>query len=232
MVKKERDKIVIFDKEFNIDEILNCGQVFSFCKLNANTYRVVSCDKVAIVSFDCKKTEIITKDVDYFYNYFDLDTDYKKINGEIIKLDNRYKNYIKTNLHILRQDAYQTIISFIVSANNNIKRITKILDKICNKFGSYIKEYDCYSFPTIKQLENASIEDFISLGCGYRANYLVETIKKLKTSQFDIKRLKNLSSKELKEQLLLLNGVGPKVADCILFFGFSSINAPIFVFDI
>lgn len=221
MIQKETDKIVIYNKNFNIKEILECGQVFSYTKINDNSYMVVSCNKVAIVTSFKDKTEISTKDVDYFYNYFDLDTDYEKINNEIVKRNKEFEKYITNNLHILRQDPHQTIISFIVSANNNIKRITKILNKISCKYGSFLKEYNCYAFPSLEQLTLATIEDFQALGCGYRAKYLVESIKKLKSKNFDINFLNSLDSAKLKEMLLKLNGVGPKVADCILFFGFS-----------
>ena len=221
MVKKEKNKIIVCDKSFNIKQILECGQVFSFFCVDEKTYKVISQNKVAIVRFKDDITEIETSDVDYFYNYFDLATDYNQINGEIVKLDGNFKKYITTNLHILRQDPFQTIISFIVSANNNIKRITKILNSISKKFGSYIKEYDCYSFPTIEELSLATERDFSNLGCGYRAKYLFESIKKLSSKDFSREELVKLESKELKEKLLTLSGVGPKVADCILLFGFS-----------
>lgn len=221
MIKKLTDKIIVEDSNFNIKQILECGQVFSFCLIDKNKYRVVSGNKVAIVNFSGDVTEIATNDVEYFYNYFDLNTNYNKINAEIIKIDREFEKYISTNLYILKQDPYQTIISFIVSANNNIKRITTILNKISAKFGTFLKPYNCYSFPTIAQLSKATEEDFTKLGCGYRAKYLVESIKKLSTEEYNAENLKKLDSINLKEKLLKLSGVGPKVADCILLFGFA-----------
>ena len=224
MIKAKKEKIIVYNKNFNIKEILECGQVFSYSKISDNSYRVISCDKVAIVTLYKDRTEIETKFIDYFYNYFDLNTDYEKIKREIIKKDADFEKYIVEDLNILKQDPYQTIISFIVSANNNIKRITKILNNISLKYGTFLKEHNCYSFPSLEQLTYATVEDFKLLGCGYRAKYLTETIKKLNTKEFSIEHLKELESDELKKQLLKLDGVGPKVADCILFFGFSKTN--------
>lgn len=220
-VLQEKNRIVVEDEnDFDIKQILECGQVFSFYKKD-NGYIVTSMDKVAHITLCGDKTIIDTSDVDYFYNYFDLGTDYAKIKD---KIKEYYPNFDKffaggKNIRILHQDTFQTIISFIVSANNNIARIKKILNNISFKFGKEIED-EIYSFPTIQALKNATEEDFARAGAGYRSEYLVKTIKMLQEDRFNIENMKKLPTSDLRDRLMELKGVGGKVADCILFFGF------------
>lgn len=220
-ILQEKNKIVIeAEQDFDIKQILECGQVFSFCQ-NAGEYVVVSMDKVAHITICGNKTTISTPFVKYFYNYFDLGTNYGEIKEKIRKC---YPNFDKffsggKDIRILHQDPFQTIISFIVSANNNIPRIKKILNNICRVFGREIEE-NVYSFPTLQQLKCAKTEDFDMAGAGYRSEYLVKTIELLQREQNSIENLKKLPTNLLREALMALAGVGGKVADCILFFGF------------
>ena len=138
----------------------------------------------------------------------------------ITKLKQIFLNF-GNGIRILKQSPYQTIISFIVSANNNIKRIKNILFKISSLFGEEIGNTNYYSFPTLKQLSQATVYDFNKLGAGYRSEYLVKSIELLQTEEYSLENLNSLSTTELKQKLLKLMGVGPKVADCILLFGFS-----------
>ena len=116
----------------------------------------------------------------------------------------------------MKQDPFETIISFIISSNNNIKRIQKILFAIREKFGNKIEDY--YTFPTVEQLLLATEQDFKNLGAGYRSKYLEIVVKQL--SKIDLNSLNSLSTEELNKELLKLMGVGQKVADCIMLFGF------------
>lgn len=223
-IKIEEDKILIQNcSEFDIEQTLECGQIFSFKKIKSNTYVVISDDKFATIEYDNSKTIIKTKDVDYFYNFFDIKTDYNKIKKDILKNHPETEKFLKfgNGIRILKQNPYQTIISFIVSANNNIKRIKNILFKISNLFGTKFSNIDFYTFPTIKQLSKATKEDFDKIGAGYRSEYLVKSINLLQTEEYSIENLNCLSTLELKQKLLKLMGVGPKVADCILLFGFA-----------
>jgi len=219
-IEIQENKIII-NENIDIRAVLECGQIFSFYEIDVDQFTVISLDKVAVIKYSPHQTVIDTKYPDYFYNFFDLLTDYEDIKNQIIKNCPDFKQFIKRDLRILKQDPIQTIISFIVSANNNIKRIKLILNKICQKCGSYLPEYDCYAFPTIKQLSYLTIQDFKEMGAGYRSEYLYESIKMLSNRDFSVDSLNLLNSKQLKTKLMTLKGVGPKVADCILFFGFS-----------
>lgn len=167
----------------------------------------------------------------FLEEYFNLSENYEDIKK---KYSENYESLKKATefaygLRILKQDEFETIISFIISANNNIKRIKKIINNISMKCGKKIefegKEY--YGFPSIEELRKLKEEDFKSLGAGFRAKYLESTVNKIYSDNLEkyIEKLNNLSNKELEKELLNLKGVGPKVANCIMLFGFNRIDS-------
>ena len=211
-----KDRIEIFGKDdFNAEHILECGQVFSYVK--TDHYIVFSADKKAEI-FDTENgVEIFTADPQYFENYFDLKTDYSKIKKQL-KTHKILEKPIKFGygIRILRQSLFETLISFIVSQNNNIKRIKAILFKIREKFGKNMGDY--FAFPTRQELMKATEKDFSELGAGYRAKYLFDVLRQ--TDEQTLEKWNSLTTKALREKLIGLIGVGPKVADCILLFGY------------
>lgn len=215
--KKGKDFIEIFGKDdFNPQHILECGQIFSF-KKNGENYQVFSADKKAEI-FETENGYIIkTKNPDYFEKFFDLKTDYGEIKKKLKKYDILTKPIeYGHGIRIVKQDLFETVISFIVSANNNIKRIQMILDRLRQKLGQNMGDY--YAFPTREALLSVNEEFFANIGAGYRAKYLYETVRLI-----DEKTLKDwdlLSTPDLRKKLIGLSGVGPKVADCILLFGY------------
>ena len=213
--------IFVNDKtQFNPKHILECGQVFRYGKDENNNYFVISKNNKATIIELSTHYEIHSNNPDYFVNYFDLNTDYTPI-----------KNTLKQNkvlspmvdfgygIRILNADPEEMIYSYIISQNNNIKRIQKIIEKLC-EVGTPNTSYN--NFPTTKQLSNQPLEFYKSLGAGYRDNFLKETADYLNTT--NIEDIKNLETDELLKFLISLKGVGPKVASCILLFGFSRKN--------
>ena len=156
--------------------------------------------------------------MEIWYPYFDLDTDYEKICDKISP-DESIKKAVEMyyGIRILKQDIFETIISFIISSNNNIKRIQKILFNIRQKYGTNMGDF--YAFPTIAQLKNATEQDFKDMSAGYRAKYLYQAIRQLENQ--DLNSWTSLSTAELNKKLLSIMGVGQKVADCIMLFAFS-----------
>ena len=214
----QKDKIIIHSTdEFKPKDILECGQIFCYKKNNDN-YVVYSLDKKAEIVHNGKNYEILTKNTEYFVNFFDLNTNYCEIKQNLLNSYPYLNNALKygSGIRILKQDPFETIISFIISSNNNIKRIQKILFAIREKFGNKIEDY--YTFPTVEQLLLATEQDFKNLGAGYRSKYLEIVVKQL--SKIDLNSLNSLSTEELNKELLKLMGVGQKVADCIMLFGF------------
>jgi len=208
---------VIDGDDFNIKHILECGQVFRF-KPTEFGYKLYAGEHKADIICQKGTTKIFCKYPKFFENYFDLKKDYAKIKSDL-KSDELVKRGIDYGfgIRILKQDPIETIISFIISANNNIPRIKTIIENICLHYGTKINDY--YAFPTLNQLSKIPLEFFKEIKCGYRDKYLFETIKML--SKINIDELYKLPTVELKKELLKLKGVGGKVADCILLFGFS-----------
>lgn len=214
----EKNKIEIVGKEdFNPEHILECGQVFSFRKNEAGEYEVLSADKKAIITELDSGFVIKTKDTAYFEEYFDLKTDYSSIKKRLGK----YKILEKPieygyGIRILKQNLFETLISFIVSANNNIKRIKMILNRIREKYGKNMGDF--HAFPTREELLRATVQDFEELGAGYRAKYIFGVLRQV--DEKTLESWRGLQTPQLRANLISLMGVGPKVADCVLLFGY------------
>lgn len=202
------------DADFNIKHVLECGQVFRF-KVQDFGYTVYSLGQKADIYCQKGTTKIFTKNKKYFIKYFDLDTDYGIIKSMLRK---QLPEEIKFGygIRILNQAPLEAIISFIISANNNIPRIKKTIELICERFGENCGDY--YAFPTLNQLSKITEDDFKSMGCGYRSGYLVDTIKRLQ--DFDLNALYDMPTIDARKLLMSLKGIGRKVADCILLFGY------------
>lgn len=202
---------------FNVRDTLECGQVFRYKKLDGETYGVYSLDKYAELVTSGGQVEVYTDDKDYFLRYFDIDTDYaakvEKISA-ISPLMKETASYGK-GIRILNQDLTEMIFSFIISANNNIKRIQLIVERLCQGLGAdtpYGK-----AFPTVEAMANAPQVFYTQIGAGYRDKYLSDTAKRL--ANYDLAALSAMDTPKAKKELLTFLGVGPKVADCILLFG-------------
>lgn len=216
--KIENDIIKVLDKsQFNPEHILECGQVFRYGKDENNNYFVISKNNKATIIEKENHYEIISNNTDYFVNYFDLNTDYNIIKTKLKQnkilspmIDYGY------GIRILKADPLEMIYSFTISQNNNIKRIKQIIERLC-EIGSANNNYK--NFPTQSELFNAPLKFYESLGAGYRAKFLKELSVTLKDTNFE--EIKNLSTDEIYNFLINLKGIGPKVASCILLFGFS-----------
>ena len=208
--------IINFD-DFDIKHILECGQIFRFKKVDSG-YIIYAKDVQIEVCCQKDRVKILSKNLDFVKKYFDLNNNYANIKLDLLKsnLMNKAIAY-GFGIRILNQDPFETLISFIISANNNIPRIKKIIEAMCERFGENKGSF--YAFPTLQSLSNAREEDFRSIGCGYRSAYLVDTIKTLKNG-FDLEELFKLDTIEARAKLMSLKGVGRKVADCVLLFAY------------
>lgn len=232
--KTHKNEILIeAENDFNPAHILECGQVFRYLKQD-DGYLVFSKNKQAKIidlnnnsqqNVNKQYYKIITNDVEYFVNYFDLKTDYLNIKNKLLSIEKTREVLSKaiefgSGIRILNQDYFEAIISFIISQNNNIKRIQKIIEQICQKYGTNMGEY--YAFPSPSQLEKATKEQLENLGAGYRASYILEAVKKFGECDFDIFTQKSIE--EMEKELLSVNGIGQKVCDCVMLFGFHKMN--------
>jgi N-glycosylase/DNA lyase len=220
-VNRSRNNLIVQSRYFSADQILNCGQVFRFSPTE-DGYMLCAGKEFARIAAYGDKTHIHCTDENYFYDYFDLDTDYSQIAAELRKMPFLEKavDYGK-GIRILKQEKLETIISFIISANNNIKRIKGIIENICRGLGEkrVFGGIEYYAFPAIDRLAAADEDFFIEAGAGYRAKYLTETIKAI-AGGFDIEAISSMDTLTAEKTLMRLYGVGKKVADCVLLFAY------------
>ena len=219
---------------FNTVHIFECGQCFRWNKEEDDSYTGIIKD--AVINVKEKDNQIIFtgKTINgNFENiireYFDLDTNYSEYKNKLSQIDEYLKESISfgEGIRILRQDLWECIISFIISANNNIPRIKKIIDKLSLNYGEKIEfnGNDYYTFPTPESLSKASVDDLRKLGLGFRDKRIYNTTKMILEKQVDLEKITNMESTDkMREELLKLDGVGPKVADCILLFSLKRVD--------
>lgn len=212
---------------FELKDIFDCGQCFRWNKQLDGSY-------IGIVKNNVIKVKKTNSNIEFksfgeddlqelIYKYFDLNTDYEKIKKQLSKIDDNMKKSIEygKGIRILNQDIWETIISFIISANNNIPRIKGIIERLSQKYGKKIifEQNEYYTFPTVEDLSKATVEDLKNLGLGFRDIRVYETTKLIKQNKVDLEYLQSEKDFEkVRNELLKLPGVGPKVADCILLF--------------
>ena len=159
-------------------------------------------------------------DETYWRNYFDIDRDYASIAERYA-----HDSYVAAafarygGMRVLRQPAWETLCSFVISANNNIGRITSIMTKLSERYGDAIcfRGHTLHAFPSPKQMLQAGEEGIRACGPGYRAPYLLECARRM-SAGFDMEAIAVAGYENALKQLMTLPGVGEKVADCILLF--------------
>lgn len=215
--------LIIFDKneDFDIKSILECGQMFRFFKTDLG-YTVITGKEIAEIKEEQDKVIIKCSNTERFIEFFDLKTDYSIIKKELKNYE-FLKEPIKKcgGIRIAKGEPEEIIFQFIISQNNNINRIQKIVEKM-SEIGEKINE-KYRAFPTAKKLSKMPFEYYQSLGAGYRDKYLYEAAKVL--SETDLNEKNNLSNEELFSWLISIKGVGPKVASCIMLFGFNRFSS-------
>ena len=224
----EEQRYVITDVDsFELRDIFECGQCFRWNAKDDGSYTGVI--KNGVINVKKINNDVIFEGIcngniaDICRDYFDLNRDYNKIKTILSNVDEYLKESIEygAGIRILNQDLWEMIISFIISANNNIPRIKGIIEKMSQKYGNKIvwKGKDYYIFPTIKQLSSASKDDLSALGMGFRDTYIFNTTNTIASGDINLEELYNeKDTSKVREKLLTLSGVGPKVADCILLF--------------
>ena len=232
------DYIDIFIKNnyINLKQIAESGQCFRWKKMCPGRYFVISDGRAACFFQEKTGIRILCreKDEEYFRRYLDLDTDYEKIIEQIDPEDRFLSGAAKMGkgIRILRQDLWEMIVSFIISQRNNIPRIMKSIDALCEKLGekivfNYEEEHLIgYSFPGPEVLAKADLSEF---KFGYREKYIRQTAEDILTGKFELSVLqtavaKGASPEEGKEMLKKLHGVGEKVASCIQLFGLHQLS--------
>lgn len=219
--------------DFNLTHVFECGQCFRWNKQEDGSYIGVFKNNVIKVK-QSNKDIVFTGECDgdisiICTDYFDLNNDYNAIKNTLSKIDSNMKSSINYGygIRILHQDIWETLISFIISANNNIPRIKSIIEKMSAKYGKELifenKKY--YTFPTPEELKNSKISDFRALGMGFRDKRIYETVHKVLDQGINLNELGKRPTPEVRDILLEFPGVGPKVADCIMLFSMKKYDA-------
>lgn len=223
----EQEYILENCKSFEPEHIFECGQCFRWNKQKDGSYTGIF--KQNVVNVKKADNKIIFRGIckenikDECIKYFDLNTNYDNIKSKLSNVDNYLKTSIEygEGIRILNQDLWETLISFIISANNNIPRIKGIIERISKSYGEKIvwDKAEYYTFPTPQELSKASVEDLRNIGLGFRDVRVYETTKIINENQNKLKELEDEKDvNKLREELLKFPGVGPKVADCVMLF--------------
>lgn len=226
-IVKKQEYIINKQNSFELKDIFECGQCFRWNEQEDGSYTGIIKDGIINVK---KENGVIIftgmcngKLKEIVEEYFDLNRDYEQIKKELSNIDEYLKTSIEygKGIRILNQDLWETIISFIISANNNIPRIKGIIERLSQKYGNEIewKGQKYYTFPSCEQLKDVTVQDYRNLGLGFRDIRLYETTQMILNKEVDLEKLRNNpNTQEVRNELLKLSGVGPKVADCILLF--------------
>ncbi len=228
-ITEDKNKVILCGvNDFHLDHTFDNGQCFRWNKEEDGSYTGVAFGKVTNINIIEDAVVLNNISLEDFHgiwkDYLDLGRDYGAIKKMLSQKDPAMESAISYGygMRILQQNKWETLISFIISQNNNIPRIKKCVEGLCINHGSPVGVYRgrmYYSFPKPETLAQLSMEDLNSCRLGYRARYIIETAKQI-TSDYGrtLEGLGDASAKEANEYLLSLSGVGPKVANCIMLF--------------
>ena len=231
VIQNQNDiEVVLSDvKEVNLADIFDCGQAFRFEELPDGTWQGVAFNRILKVAAANDKIILFNTDVSEFEtvwrSFFDFDRDYLYIRN-ILSADKSLKAACRhaESIRVLRQDAWETLCSFIISQNNNIPRIKGIINRLCRNFGEEIGD-GFYTFPPAKKIALLSEEDLAPLRSGFRAKYILDAARKVASKEIDLEKTAKMETDKARAELMKIYGVGEKVADCVLLFGMGHVDA-------
>lgn len=231
-----KDTVICGVKNFNAAQILDCGQCFRWIETRGGFIGIahgrelkIKTDGDNLILFDVSLDEFEST----WKDYFDLGRDYTAI-VEAYSRDSSLARAtaFSPGIRVLQQDPWETLITFILSQNSNIPRIKKMVAELCKHFGEPIAgcstpSYNAnnnYAFPTPEALAGLEIDALAPIKPGYRAPYIRDAARRVASRQIDLSALGYMSTEDIKTALLQIHGVGPKVAECVLLFGFGRVE--------
>jgi len=216
-----KNKIIIENPaHFDLTETFECGQYLNFSKLGDGGYETAAFGKRLRIYRDGDNICLETSAEDFkniWYDFFDLGRDYSKI-FETLRRDEVIKKASDfcPGIRILRQDPFECLISFIISQNNNIPRIKKIIGRLCERFGR---------FPGPEELAASDLDGLAVIKSGFRAKYILDAAKKIYAGDVKLDTIYGMDTNAGAEYLKQINGVGDKVAACVLLFAYNKLDA-------
>ncbi|MBQ9912816.1 MAG: DNA-3-methyladenine glycosylase 2 family protein [Clostridia bacterium] len=224
-IKEQENDIILENIEcFDVELSLFCGQAFRWEKNEDGSFTGTVRGKVLNISQNGSSVILKNTTKEDFQNiwldYFDLERDYadicKRFEDDIYLKKARDEYY---GIRVLNQEPWEALCSFIISQNNNIPRISGIIKRLCESFGEKIDENN-YSFPSYERLKNVSAEDLGVLRAGFRAKYIADAVQKLNSEEISLEEIKEMPIEQARQELMKIKGVGAKVAECTLLYGF------------
>lgn len=240
VVSKDADVLYMDGvRDFDTDHIFDCGQCFRWERNDDSSYSGIAFGKMARIAYEADNERLLIygateDDFDNVWrDYLDLDRDYSQIKKELAAKDAVIAGAIKfgSGIRILNQEKWETLLSFIISQNNNIPRIKKCINSLAETLGECAGAFEgktYYSLPSPEVLAAATLDDLAPCRLGYRAKYLIETAKKVNAEGMEsLEALggSELCAKETCEALKQYCGVGPKVANCIALFAMGKMDS-------
>ena len=224
--------IIDIDDDFDLQKIAHCGQCFRAKEIFGDVYRFITGNRVIYISRKNRaQLEVSCDEFEWnavWKTYFDLETNYARLRAEIAAIDERLKAAAEfgAGIRILRQEPFETLLSFIISQRKSIPSITTSVERIAARFGSPIETpYETiHLFPTVEQLKDATLEQLSGLGLGYRKNYILDAIEKIRNGSIDLETLSAVDDDTMLERLKSIRGVGNKVANCVALFAYHRVD--------
>ncbi len=216
------------EKPFKLNDTVTCGQIFRFFPLDDGSFDIVIKDRVINVHMEdnylCVSSNKEENLKEVVMDYFDLNNDYDVMNEFLIKNDEKIKPAVEFSkgLMMIKQDPFETVMSYIISANNGVPQIASALNNIAKNYGKKVifnnKEY--FLFPQYKDLKDVSLEDYRNCKVGFRDKYLKSMVDKLNNNEIDLEEFYSLDTNVALDKFMQNVGIGPKVASCILLFAY------------
>ncbi len=226
---KNKSDICVKTDFFNLEQTFSCGQCFRFDRKEDGSYFGVASGRALTISQ--RGNEIVFHQVsmedfeNFWMDYFDFLSDYEPLKKKFSKDPTLQKACAYAGgLRLLRQEPFETLCSFILSSNNHIPRIKGMVARLCALLGDPIKE-GVYSFPSAEALAKCSIDDLKPVRAGYRGEYLLDAARKITEKKVDMQKGASLPLDDASNMLQQIKGVGPKVASCVLLYGYHRLDA-------
>jgi N-glycosylase/DNA lyase len=225
-ISQDGNRVIVRNiKDFNAVHTFECGQCFRWIRQEDGSYTGVSRGKILNASVNDDTLILKNTNLEDFKNiwfdYFDLGRDYGQVKEAVMRDDiMKEAAAFGWGIRLLKQDIWETLISFIISSNNRIPRIMKTVGVISKIYGEKLEmdgeEY--YSFPEVSKLTQSSLEHLEVCKGGFRCKYILNSSRMIGEGEINLNEIPQLDTDRAREELMKFPGVGPKVADCVLLY--------------
>lgn len=229
-IQRGSDVIITVNKaDLNLLDTLDCGQCFRFTATADGGIEGIAMGRLIHMSQTDTEVTIYDTTVEEYHaiweRYLGMDVDYASIKQSLV-FDEMIAKAMEVagGIRILKQDSFEALCSFLISQNNNIPRIKGSVRKLSERFGNKLGE-DMYTFPTVEQLACARKEDLQGLSLGYRDDYILDCVARITGGELSLSQVATAEIDEARTMLRAIKGVGPKVCECVLLFGFHRLEA-------